>query len=209
MLGKQGAGKGTQCSKLASSLGIAHISTGDMLREAVKAGTEFGQMANQFMEKGELISDEVVLGIVKDRLADLDCTGNGFVLDGFPRTMAQAEALEAMLSYGGVKLVINLDVPTEVVLERLSSRRVCTGCGRTYSIYKPPTFDWTCNDCGHEVIQRNDDTPEAISRRLALYDEVTAPLIAWYQTRGKLFTISGTGDFNEVAAQIGEAVERS
>ncbi len=207
MIGKQGAGKGTQCSKLAAALGIAHISTGDMLRSAVKAGTEFGIMANEYMERGDLVPDEVILGIVEERLVQADCRDVGFVLDGFPRTWAQAIALDDLLAPDGVKLVINLDVPTEVVLDRLSSRRVCTGCGRTYSIYKPPSSDWTCDDCGHEVIQRADDTPEAISRRLALYDEVTSPLISWYEAKGKLVTIPGDRDFNDVAAEIAVAVD--
>ena len=209
MIGKQGAGKGTQCSKLAASLGIAHISTGDILRGAVKAGTEFGRMANDYMERGDLVPDDVILGIVEDRLAQPDCRDIGFVLDGFPRTLAQATALDEILHPDGVKLVINLDVPTEIVLDRLSSRRVCTGCGRTYSIYKPPTSNWTCDDCAHEVIQRADDTPEAISRRLAIYDEATSPLIAWYQEKAKLVTIAGDGDFNAVAIEIAHLVERA
>ncbi|MDA8103132.1 MAG: adenylate kinase [Nitrospiraceae bacterium] len=208
MLGKQGAGKGTQCSKLAATLGIAHISTGDMLRSAAREGTEFGKLAQGYMERGDLVPDEVILGAVRDRLYRSDCREDGFVLDGFPRTLAQAEALEEILAPEGVKLVINLDVSTEVVLRRLSSRRVCTGCGRTYSIDFPPAVDWTCDDCGGTVVQRADDTPEAISRRLAIYEELTAPLIAWYEAKGRFVTVSGEGDFDAISDEILATVTR-
>ncbi len=208
MLGKQGAGKGTQCSKLAATLGIAHISTGDMLRSAAREGTEFGKLAQGYMERGDLVPDEVILGAVRDRLYRSDCREDGFVLDGFPRTLAQAEALEEILTPEGVKLVINLDVSTEVVLRRLSSRRVCTGCGRTYSIDFPPAVDWTCDDCGGTVVQRADDTPEAISRRLAIYEELTAPLIAWYEAKGRFVTVSGEGDFDAISDEILATVTR-
>ena len=208
MLGKQGAGKGTQCSKLAATLGISHISTGDMLRSAAREGTEFGKLAQGFMERGELVPDEVILGAVQDRLNRSDCRDDGFVLDGFPRTLSQAEALEEILAPDGVKLVINLDVSTEIVLKRLSSRRVCTGCGRTYSVDFPPSADWTCDDCGGTVVQRADDTPEAISRRLAIYEELTAPLIAWYEAKGRFVTVSGAGDFDAISDEILATVTR-
>ncbi len=208
MLGKQGAGKGTQSSKLAATLGIAHISTGDMLRAAAREGTEFGKLAQGYMDKGELVPDSVILGAVEERLSRRDCADDGFVLDGFPRNLAQAEALDKMLEPEGIKLVINLEVSTEVVMDRLSSRRVCTGCGRTYSVHHPPASNWTCDDCGSEVVQRADDTPEAIGRRLDIYEEATAPLIAWYQAKGCFVTVSGEGDFDAIFEEILATVER-
>ncbi len=207
MLGRQGAGKGTQCSKLAATLGIVHISTGDMLRAALKTGSSYGLLAADYMERGELVPDMIILGIVHERLEANDCKVYGFVLDGFPRTLAQAQALDKFLEPEGIKLVINLDVPKEVVLERLSSRRVCTGCGRTYSILKAPMVDWSCDDCGEAVIQRNDDKPEAIARRLFLYDEVTSPLIEWFDQSGKLATVKGDEDFEVVAREITRVVD--
>ena len=209
MLGKQGAGKGTQCARLAKDNGIAHISTGDMLRVAVKEGTAFGQLAGEYMEAGELVPDYVVLGVVQERISQPDALESGFVLDGFPRNLSQAEALDEFLAPEGIKLVINLDVSTEVVLDRLSSRRVCTECGHIYSVYAPPKVDWTCDICGGHVEQRADDTAEAISRRLAIYEEVTAPLIAWYEAKGRLVTVAGEGDFESIATDIAKALERA
>ncbi|KJF18566.1 adenylate kinase [Acidithrix ferrooxidans] len=207
MLGKQGAGKGTQCIRLSEVLGIPHISTGDMLRAALREGTDFGKAAGEFMERGELVPDSIIVGVVAERLAQSDALNDGFVLDGFPRTLAQAQMLEETLAPVGLKVVINLDVSTEVVLDRLSSRRVCVGCGRTYSIHSRPNRNWSCDSCGEEVIQRSDDTKEAIARRLALYDELTAPLIDWYGQLGKLISVFGDGDFDLIHKEIRSAID--
>lgn len=207
MLGRQGAGKGTQCSKLAATMGIAHISTGDMLRAALKTGSSYGQLAGDFMERGELVPDSIILGIVEERLEAADCKELGFVLDGFPRTLAQAQALDQYLQPQGVKLVINLDVPKATVLERLSSRRVCTGCARVYSARKLLMVDSTCEDCGEAVIQRTDDEPDAIARRLEIYDELTAPLITWFNESHKLATVKGDDDFEVIAREIAKTVD--
>ncbi|HLG91933.1 MAG TPA: nucleoside monophosphate kinase, partial [Acidimicrobiales bacterium] len=169
MLGKQGAGKGTQCVRLSHHYVVPHISTGDMFRAAVRSGSHLGRQAAQYMEKGELIPDDLVLEMVARRIAEDDTTKRGFVLDGFPRTTYQAEKLEEMLAPQRLDLVIDLEVPTEVVLRRLASRRVCRDCGANYSLRSRPRLDWTCDVCGGEVVQREDDTEEAIRRRLDLY----------------------------------------
>ena len=205
MLGKQGAGKGTQCSRISDQFSIPHISTGDMLRQAVKVGTEFGLKAAEFMERGDLVPDDVIIGTVVERLTQDDAVDRGYLLDGFPRTLAQAKALDSAIE-GALKLVVNLDVATDIVLERLSSRRVCEGCGRTYSTTNPPTNGWGCDTCGGEGVQRADDTPDAISRRLAIYDELTSPLIDWYSEKGLLVTVEGSGDLDIVTSKIVEAI---
>lgn len=206
MLGKQGAGKGTQCARISEEFSIPHISTGDMLRQAVKAGTEFGLKAAEYMERGDLVPDEVIIGTVVERLGQEDAVDSGYLLDGFPRTLAQAKALDSAID-GALKLVINLEVDTEIVLERLSSRRVCEGCGRTYSTSNPPSSGWVCDTCGGDVVQRADDTPEAISRRLAIYDELTAPLIGWYSEKGILVTVEGSGDLDLVTSNIVQSIQ--
>ncbi len=206
MLGRQGAGKGTQCSRLAAHFGIPHISTGDMLRLAVKEGTAFGTKANEFMAAGDLVPDEVMIGVVDERLHKEDALNHGYVLDGFPRTVGQAEAL-ATITDGSLEMVIDLDVPTAVVLPRLASRRVCKGCGTIYSVDEPPTSNWTCDKCGGEVVQREDDEEEAIQRRLDLYEEVTTPLTAWYAERDLLVVVDGMGEPDEVVARVLAAID--
>lgn len=207
VLGKQGAGKGTQCVRLSHHYVIPHISTGDMLRSAVKAGTPLGLQAKRYMDSGELIPDEVVLQMVGERLDQDDTRTRGFVLDGFPRTVAQAKGLDGLLAPAELDLALNLEVPTELVLGRLASRRVCEDCGTIYSTAKPPAVDWTCDLCGGEVVQREDDTEEAIRRRLDLYETATAPLIAWYQSQGKLVELSGVGDPDEVFSRVVDEIE--
>lgn len=209
ILGKQGAGKGTQCVRLSHHYVVPHISTGDMLRLAARAGTEFGKVANQFMEGGELVPDDVITGVVSERLAEPDARARGFILDGFPRTTAQAEALARNLAPDELDLVIYLEVPTELVLVRLASRRVCSVCGANYSLASPPRRDWICDSCGGEVIQREDDTEAAIQRRLDLYEAQTTPLIDFYATQGKLTVISGLGDPNNVMERIVEALDET
>ena len=166
IFGRQGAGKGTQSVLLAKHYGAVHVSTGDILREAVAEGTAFGRQAKEYMDSGALLPDEIMLGIITDRLAQPDVTLGGFLLDGFPRTLGQAQAL---VGIAAIDVAVNIEVPRDVVLERLSSRRVCTNCGAIYSLAEPPTHPWTCDVCGGEVVQRDDETPEAISQRLAAY----------------------------------------
>lgn len=207
VLGKQGAGKGTQCVRLARHYVVPHISTGDMFRAAVKGGTEFGKRAKEYMDAGELVPDDVVIGIVNERLEQDDTKERGFVLDGFPRTVHQAEALEELLAPRELHLAIDLEVPVEVVLTRLAARRVCQDCGANYSVSSPPKNGWTCDNCGGEVVQREDDTEAAISRRLALYEQETAPLIAWYEARGLLAVVDGVGDPDEVTRELVRVVD--
>ncbi len=209
ILGKQGSGKGTQCVRLARHYVVPHISTGDLFRAAVKAGTsEYAKKAKEYMEAGELIPDDIVVGVVKERLNQNDTGHRGFILDGFPRTTYQAEQLAEMLAPRDLDLVINLEVPLEVVMKRLADRRVCRDCGANYSVGTPPKVDWTCDVCGGEVVQRGDDTPDAIKRRLTLYEKETAPLIAWYRDRDKLETVDGLGSPEEVSASLMQAIDR-
>ncbi|MGH9284079.1 MAG: adenylate kinase [Acidimicrobiales bacterium] len=207
IFGKQGAGKGTQCARLASRFGVDAISTGEMLREAVRSGTEFGRKADEFMRIGELVPDDVMVGLVEERLAEKPTLDSGFILDGFPRTRYQAEQLGGFLAPRGVDLVLVVDVPTEMVLERLASRRVCSDCGANYSLTERPARDWACDVCGGPVVQRDDDTEVAILRRLEVYEAQTAPLIAYYMAQDKLATIDGTGSPDGVTARLVKAVE--
>jgi adenylate kinase len=209
MLGRQGAGKGTQCVRLSRHFVVPHISTGDMLRAAVKEGTAFGLKAKAVMDRGELVSDDVMRGVVEERLSKDDTTNRGYVLDGFPRTVPQAEALEAITVEQPLDLVIDLQVPTDVVLERLAARRVCVDCGANYSTEDPPRYGWVCDNCGGEVVQRADDTPEAIQKRLDLYERETAPLISWYAERDLLASVDGLGTADEVTARLIRVIEAS
>jgi adenylate kinase len=179
-----------------------------MLRAAARSHTEFGRKAKEFMDAGELVPDEVMIGVVKERLDYEDTALRGFILDGFPRTAAQAEALSELL--GGdrdLDMAIDLEADTEAVMERLASRRVCSVCGAIYSTAQPPHLDWICDHCGGEVVQRDDDKPEAIARRLALYEEQTAPLIAWYLERRKLITVDGMGSPDDVFHRLVRAID--
>ena len=189
LLGAPGAGNGTQAEVISEALGIPQISTGNILREAVKNGTEFGLKAKTAMESGALVSDEVVIGILKDRIAEDDCK-NGFILDGFPRTVPQAEALEQM----GVNIdkVIEISVPDETIQKRLSGRRVCEKCGASYHTeFKPTKIEGTCDKCGGATVIRKDDQPETVIERLNVYHEQTAPLKDFYAKLGKLETVIG------------------
>ncbi len=189
LLGAPGAGKGTQAEVISEALNIPQISTGNMLREAVKNGTEYGLKAKAAMESGALVSDDIVIGILKDRIAADDCK-NGFILDGFPRTVPQAEALDEM----GVRIdkVLEIFVDDETIKTRVSGRRVCEGCGATYHVlYKPSKSEGTCDKCGAKTIIRKDDQPETVLERLAVYHEQTAPLKDYYEKQGKLETVVG------------------
>lgn len=189
LLGAPGAGKGTQAEVISDKLSIPQISTGNILREAVKNGTEYGLKAKAAMESGSLVSDDVVIGILKDRIAEDDCK-NGFILDGFPRTVPQAEALDKM----GVQIdkVIEIHVEDEVIQKRLSGRRVCEDCGASYHTdFKPTKQEGKCDKCGGNTVQRKDDRPETVIERLKVYHEQTAPLKDYYEKQGKLKTVIG------------------
>ena len=204
-LGAPGAGKGTQAEIVCKELNIPAISTGNMLREAVKNGTPAGLAAKERMDAGELVPDEIVIGILKDRIAQDDAK-NGFILDGFPRTVSQAEALDAM----GVQIdkVIEIDVPDEKITARMSGRRVCEGCGNSYHIeYKPTKVEGICDACGAKVVQRVDDKPETVLSRLKTYHEKTAPLKDYYAAKGKLVTVEGQDAIEETSKRTLAAVK--
>jgi adenylate kinase len=207
MLGRQGAGKGTQCTRLSRHYVVPHISTGEMLRAAVKEGTELGRKAADIMNDGGLVPDDIIIGIVDERLDSNDTTRRGYVLDGFPRTVRQAEALAEITAARPLDVVIDLDVPQEVVLQRLASRRVCVDCGANYSVDKPPRYDWVCDNCGGEVVQREDDTPVAIEKRLADYEQETAPLIDWYCDRSLLEVVDGQGTTDDVSQRLFQVID--
>ena len=204
-LGAPGAGKGTQAEKISEAFNIPQISTGNILREAVKNGTEYGLKAKEAMESGALVSDEIVIGILQDRIAKDDCK-NGFILDGFPRTVPQAEALDAM----GIKIdkVVEIDVPDEKIKNRLSGRRVREGCGASYHIeYNPSKVDGICDKCGAKTVIRKDDQPETVLERLAVYHEKTAPLKDYYANQGKLVTVEGQEEVADTYKLTLKAVE--
>ena len=207
VLGKQGAGKGTQCVRLSHHYVVPHVSTGDMLRGEVKSRTDLGQRAQSLMDQGELIPDDLVMEMVQRRLSERDTRGRGFVLDGCPRTTTQAEVLSDLMHPFTLDLVVDLQVPTNLVMKRLASRRVCVDCGANYSTAAPPLVNWTCDVCGGEVVQREDDTEEAIERRLHLYEKQTAPLIEWYADRDLLVSVNGTGSPDAVTRRIVSAVD--
>ena len=207
ILGKQGAGKGTQAVRLARHYVVPHISTGDMLRVVVKSGSEFGQRARVFMDAGELVPDDIMIGVVRERLDQDDAVGRGFLLDGFPRTVHQAEALDETLAPRGVDLVVDLEVPTEVVLQRLAGRRVCAECGTNFGPDSPPAQPGVCDVCGGPLVHRPDDTEAAIARRLKLYEEQTEPLIAWYLKQDKLASVDGLGRPDDVTAKLIRAID--
>lgn len=204
MFGRQGAGKGTQSAILATHYGSPHISTGDMLRAAVANATPIGLEAKSYMDSGRLVPDEVMLGVVEERLAEPDVVQDGFLLDGFPRTVVQAKALAG---FAEIDVAVDLEVPEEFVLNRLSSRRVCVSCGRIYSVKAPPAVNWTCDTCGGEVVQRADDTPEAVQKRLAAYASETIPTVEWYAATGQLVQVDGLGTVAEVTARLVAAID--
>ena len=204
LLGAPGAGKGTQAEVICAAKGIPAISTGNMLREAVKNGTESGLKAKKYMDAGELVPDEVVIGILKDRIAEEDCK-NGFILDGFPRTVPQAEALERM----GVNIdkVIEIYVPDEKIAQRLGGRRVCESCGSSYHVvYKPTKVEGVCDACGGKTVIRKDDEPATVLERLKVYHEKTAPLKDFYESRGKLRTVIGQEEVAETTRLTLDAI---
>jgi adenylate kinase len=208
ILGRQGAGKGTQCVRLSRHYVVPHISTGDMLRAAAREGSELGLMAKQIMEEGALVGDEVMIALVDERLRKPDADSRGYILDGFPRTVAQAQALALITDDKPLHVVIDLDVPREIVLERLSSRRVCRDCGTNYTAgVADDRRMWICDVCGGDVEHRADDTPDAVNRRLDLYETQTAPLINHYSKMGLLSVINGVGHPDHVFKRVCDAVD--
>lgn len=206
MLGAPGAGKGTQAKKIAAKYDIPHISTGDIFRANIKNGTELGNKAKTYMDQGLLVPDELVVDLVVDRVQRDDCK-NGYVLDGFPRTIPQAEALDKALATLGDKVdyAIDVNVPDENIVNRMGGRRACVGCGATYHlVYAPTKTEGICDVCGKELILRDDDKPETVQKRLNVYHEQTQPLIDYYTNAGILKTVDGTVDINDVFAAIVE-----
>jgi len=200
MLGAPGAGKGTQAEKLAEKYSIPHISTGDIFRANIKNGTELGKKAKTYMNVGALVPDDLVVDLVVDRFKDPDCA-NGYVLDGFPRTIPQAEALDAALMEIGetVDFAINVEVPDEKIINRMSGRRTCVGCGATYHIkYNPTKVEGICDNCGEKLILRDDDMPETVKNRLSVYHAQTQPLIDFYNKKDVLAVVDGTKDMDDV-----------
>ncbi len=204
LLGPPGAGKGTQAKSISNRYSILHISTGDIFRKNISENTPLGVEAKRYMDNGQLVPDEVTINMVKDRLEQDDCK-NGYLLDGFPRTVHQAEALEEFLNSRGESLDTSLliEVPTNFILERMTGRRVCPSCGASYHVkFNPPTEDGKCDVCGSDVIQRKDDTVETVQERLDVYQRQTQPLIDFYEAKNKLSVVDGTKAINEVFEDI-------
>lgn len=204
LFGAPGAGKGTQAKYIIDKYGIPQISTGDMLRAAISQGTEMGMEAKGFMDAGKLVPDSTMIGIIKDRLSQEDCK-EGFILDGFPRTLAQAEALEILLKDLSMNLdkVISLNVPDELIVDRITGRRVCPACGASFHVeFNPPKVEGKCDYCGADLITRKDDTKETVENRLVAYHEQTAPLFHFYQNKGVMVELDGTKDINVIKEEI-------
>ena len=205
LLGAPGAGKGTQAENISKRYNIPAISTGDMIRAAIKSGSELGSKVKSFIAAGHLVPDETVIEIIKERLTHDDCK-NGFILDGFPRTIPQAQALDAL----GVEIdfALSIEVEDERIVQRMSGRRVCPSCGMSYHIeYKQSKDNKTCDGCGNELVIRNDDKPETVKERLKVYHEQTEPLKAFYQAKGKLITVQGQEELSETTALTFKAIE--
>lgn len=205
LLGAPGAGKGTQAEMICNHLNIPTISTGNILRAALKSGTEMGLKAKAYMESGQLVPDDIIIGIIKDRLAEDDCQ-NGYILDGFPRTIPQAEALDSM----GIAIdkVIDIEVPDEKIVARMSGRRVCESCGTSYHLlYKIPEVEGKCNVCGGTLVQRKDDHPDTVLARLVQYHDQTEPLKDYYEKQGKLYIVEGQEEVADTTALTLKAVE--
>lgn len=210
LMGLPGAGKGTQAEKIKDKYNIPHISTGDMFRLAIKEGTELGRKAKEYMDQGELVPDEVTIGIVKERLGKADCE-NGFLLDGFPRNTAQAEALQQLLTELNRTLdyALHVDVPEEKLVERLTGRRICPTCGTAYHVaYNPPKVEGICDKDGSELIQRDDDQPETVKKRLSVNIKQTQPLLDFYQDKGYLLKVNGDRDIEVVFQDIQSKLEK-
>ena len=210
LLGAPGVGKGTQAQRLATERGIPQISTGEILRDAIKRGTPLGIQAKSFMEAGNLVPDDVVIGIIRDRLSRSD-GADGFILDGFPRTVAQAQALDRMLldsGAGGIDYVVNFEAPNQEIISRLSGRRTCPDCQAVYHVeHAPPQQEGRCDKCGAALVQRTDDKPDTIAARLKVYDQQTSPLVDYYRERGLLRKLDATAPIDSVYRNLRSLVQ--
>ncbi|CAB4549329.1 unannotated protein [freshwater metagenome] len=207
IMGRQGAGKGTQCQRISRHFVVPHISTGEILRAAVREGTEIGKMAKQVIEAGRLVGDEIMIEIIRERLEQDDARTRGYILDGFPRTVAQAVALDGIAAERPIHVVLDLDVPRDLVIQRISSRRACRDCGTNYVATGQKRDPWTCDSCGGDVVIRDDDTPESISQRLDLYESQTAPLLEFYGRDSRLVVIDGSKGPDEVFDSLTAAID--
>ena len=207
IMGRQGAGKGTQCQRISRHFVVPHISTGEILRAAVREGTEIGKMAKQVIEAGRLVGDEIMIEIIRERLEQDDARTRGYILDGFPRTVAQAVALDGIAAERPIHVVLDLDVPRDLVIQRISSRRACRDCGTNYVATGQKRDPWTCDSCGGDVVIRDDDTPESISQRLDLYESQTAPLLEFYGRDARLVVIGGSKGPDEVFGLLTTAID--
>lgn len=209
LLGKQGAGKGTQAVRVAEHYAISHLATGDVFRAAARDKTPLGLEAKQYIDRGELVPDSIVIGVVREYLEynDRSLVEAGFVLDGFPRTQIQAVELDVALEDDPLDVIVNLDVPTEVVLKRIAGRRVCVQCGTNYHVDSPPAEPWWCDKCGGHVVQRDDDREDAVMRRLELYEVQTLPVIQYYRRTGRLVNVNGQGDSDGVFGSVIDAID--
>ena len=211
MLGAPGAGKGTQAKKIAEKYGIVHVSTGDIFRANLKGGTELGMKAKSYMDQGKLVPDDVTIAMLLDRIGEADCA-NGYVLDGFPRTIPQAESLTEALDKRGEKIdyVIDVDVPDEAIIDRMSGRRACVSCGATYhTVHNAPKTEGVCDACGGKLVLREDDKPETVKNRLKVYHETTSPIVDYYDKKGLLLKVSGVGDIDEITSYLIKTLEEA
>lgn len=206
-MGRQGAGKGTQCLRISRHYVVPHISTGDILRAAVREGSELGRAAKQIIESGGLVGDDIMIEVVRRRLEQDDARNRGYILDGFPRTVAQAQALDGIAADRPIQAVIDLHVPRELVLQRISSRRVCRDCGGNYVSTGRDPSPWICDTCGGDVVQRDDDTAESVNRRLDLYETQTSPLLDYYSRQNRLVVIDGTATPDDVFSSLRTAID--
>lgn len=209
IMGRQGAGKGTQCQRISRHYVVPHISTGEILRAAVREGSELGRAAKQVIESGALVSDEIMIGIIRQRLDQDDARTRGYILDGFPRTVAQAEALDRIAGDRPIHAVIDLDVPRDLVVNRISSRRVCRDCGNNYVATGRERQPWICDSCGGDIVQRDDDTAESVSRRLDLYESQTSPLRDFYDRQGRLVVVDGSAAPDVVFDNLCTAIDQA
>jgi adenylate kinase len=209
IIGRQGAGKGTQCTRLSHHYVVPHISTGDILRAAVREQTPLGLKAKEIMDAGGLVGDDIMIGIIDERLGKADARNRGYLLDGFPRTVAQAQALDELTGGRPIDVVVDLDVPREMVFQRLLARRWCPDCKTNYVATGRERMPWICDVCGGDVQSRADDTPDAIERRLDLYEQQTSPLIDYYQGAQLLVTVNGVGDPDDVFRRLIDTIERA
>ena len=207
ILGRQGSGKGTQCVRLSRHYVVPHISTGDMLRAAVREQSELGRQAKTVMDGGGLVGDEVMVGLVQERISQDDAVSRGYILDGFPRTVVQAVELDRITDSRPLDVVIDLVVPRELVVTRITARRVCRDCGTNYTVGPVNRGQWLCDNCGGDVVQRDDDTPEAINRRLDLYETQTKPLIEFYGNTSRLVEVNGVGTPDQVFDRLTNAID--